>query len=297
MRRNLLQSILALAVALLLLGSPAPAADGKAPLQKGTLHVLAVGVARAENGSKEGVLPGADQNARNVAAFFKGQEGKLYAEVRAGTLINEQATHANILAELECLQYEFRPGDTAVVHLSGHGAERRGQWRMAAHDYAWSFWSVANSVTAQELRARLEKLPGRVILILDSCHSGAFGDGVSNRAVRGEAGLVVYAAAMHDQFGYYIMNRGLFTAVLLEGLSGSADANGDGVVTLAELDAYVSSRIAALTEFSAEDRETLKKRGVPAVQQTPTLSKPASISGTMPLAVVLPAEPDDDDEP
>jgi hypothetical protein len=27
------------------------------------------------------------------------------------------------------------------------------------------------------------------------------------------------------------------------------------------------------------------------VKQTPTLSKPASVSGTMPLAVVLPPEP------
>src|SRR5262249_7012476 len=161
---------------------------------------------------------GADGNARDVAKLFKGQEGKLYREVQAVTLINEQATRDNILAALECLQEEFRPGDMAVGDNSGHGGESRGHCVMAPLGHRGNPWSRAGMVTERDLRERLEKLPGRVILILDSCHSGAFGDGVSNRSVKGEAGLVVFAAALYDQVGWYnlLLGHGYFTYALLE---------------------------------------------------------------------------------
>src|SRR5262245_32546139 len=106
MPRNLLKTVLALAAAPTLLGTPAFAADsdGKSPSPhqpvSGTLHVLTVGVARARNKKKEAELPGADQNARDVAAFFKNQEGRLYETVAAETLVNEEATYADILAAL-----------------------------------------------------------------------------------------------------------------------------------------------------------------------------------------------------
>jgi len=71
-------------------------------------------------------LPGADRNAQDVGAFFQKQEGKLYQHAQVSVLVNEEATRDNILAHLECLQDEFRPGDMAVVHLSAHGGEEWG---------------------------------------------------------------------------------------------------------------------------------------------------------------------------
>src|SRR5262245_28486609 len=98
----------ALVFALAFLGTPALAADNKTPEpQPGTLHVLAVGVARAGVNKPEARLPGADRGAAAVAAFFKGQEGKLYQEVRDVTLTNEEATRDGILGQLDCLRDEF----------------------------------------------------------------------------------------------------------------------------------------------------------------------------------------------
>ena len=277
--RTVLLTIVALA------GTPAFAGNSSPTAQPGSLHVLTVGVAKAKVNTKEALLPGADRNARDVAAFFQKQEGKLYQQVQVSQLVNEEATRANILAELDCLQEQFQPGDMAVVHLSAHGGEHYGHWFMAAYDNPWSIWSTAGRVTEQELRERLEKLPGKVILILDSCHSGAFGDGVSNRTVKGEAGLVVYAAALYDQYGWYnsILDHGYFTLALLEALEGKADANGDGVVTLAEVDAYVAARVVQLTPWS---KELCVRQGKPAKDQAPTMSKPASIASNSPIAVV-----------
>jgi hypothetical protein len=297
MPRNLLKTVLALAVALTLLGTPAFASDSKSPSPpqpvSGTLHVLTVGVARAKNKKKEAELPGADQNARDVAAFFKNQEGRLYEKVVEETLVNEEATHADILAALDRLKDGFKPGDTAVVHLSGHGGEALGQWRMAAHDHPWDNRSLDNMVTEKELRERLEKLPGKVILILDSCHAGAFGDGVGNRRAKGEAGLTVYAASLPDQVSYYspALKHGVFTHALLEALDGKADANGDGIVTLAEVDAYVGARVAELGRPNLATKVVLGFRGIKATPQTPTLSKPATIPSNMPMAFTAPPAP------
>ena len=252
----------------------------------GTLHVLTVGVAKAGVNKKEALLPGADRNAEDVAAFFQKQENKLYQQVQARKLVNEEATRVNILAELDCLHDQFQPGDMAVVHVSAHGGRDRGHWFMAAYDDPWSMWSTAGQVTEKDMRERLEKLPGQVILILDSCHAGAFGDGVSNWGVEGEAGLVIYAAALHDQYGWFnsLRDHGYFTLALLEALEGKADTNGDGVVTLAEVDAYVATRVAELTPWS---KELCVRRGMPAKDQAPTMSKPVTISSNSPFAVVV----------
>ena len=41
--------------------------------------------------------------------------------------------------------------------------------------------------------------------------------------------------------------HGAFAQALLEGLSGKADTNGDGVVEMSELEAYLTSRVSKLT--------------------------------------------------
>ena len=42
--------------------------------------------------------------------------------------------------------------------------------------------------------------------------------------------------------------NGVFTRAVVEGLSGKADANGDGVVTFEELSLYVADRVKELTK-------------------------------------------------
>jgi hypothetical protein len=309
MFRTFNKSILVLVLALSPSSSSVFAADREAPRQPHTVHVFTVGVARAGVNKKEALLPGADRNAVRVAAFFKSQQGLLAEEVRTTTLTNDEATHDAILGGLECLEDAMQPGDLAIIHISAHGsADKDGEWRLAAYDYAWNGRSKAGLVSATELRDRLAKLPGKVILILDSCESGAFGEGVANRLDTDEAGLVVFVAALRDQYGYYLSFAkqagatlpigpsisgevvqdayGLFTVALLEALSGKADADGDGVVTLTEVGEYVSARVAGWTNFTEDDRKVMAARGVPAVQQTPSLRKPATISDDTPLAVV-----------
>ena len=76
-------------------------------------------------------------------------------------------------------------------------------------------------------------------------------------------GVVVMCSSMGREFSLESaeVGQGYFTKALIEGLSGRADGNADGVVYLTELDAYVTDRVKALS------------KGL----QHPVTAKPASI--------------------
>jgi hypothetical protein len=298
--RTKMALVLALALALgsasLVQGAAAPslAAQAANPQARGTLHVVAIGISESKN--RRNVTLGARSNVEAVVTRLEAQKGKLYKEVRVRKVLGREATAANALAALDGLKRDVRPGDRVVVYFNAHGGVIRGQWRMTMTDAEIGFWAVKGTVTRDELRARLEKLPAPVVLILDSCHAGAFGDGVGNRAVSGQAGLVVFAACLGDQYGINSLKlrRSLFSLALIEAMEGKADANGDGVVTLAEVDAYVASRLPQLEKEvgpSPEIRILVEKElGRLLPPQTPTLSRPSTIASGLPLALV-PARP------
>ncbi len=130
---------------------------------------------------------------------------------------------------------------------------------------------------ASTLQQVLASLPGRVLLLLDTCHAGnVLGSG--GRRTRGlpplsraiselasvESGVVVMAAATRDQASIEdtAWQNGAFAKALLEGLSGRADRQRTGRVTLSMLDLYVSERVRELT----------------AGNQTPATAKPITIA-------------------
>jgi hypothetical protein len=288
--------VLALALTLCPVGlaraasAPSLAARAANPNARGTLHVLAIGVSASKTPTN--VQVGARADVEALVARFEAQEGKLYREVRVRKVVGLDATAANILAALDRLKQDVHPEDRVVVYFNAHGAVIGGQWRMAATDAVFGRTRVTGTVTRDDLRARLEKLPAPVLLILESCHSGAFGDGVGNRAVSGQAGLVVFAACLGNQYSINSLKlkRGLFSLALAEALDGKADANKDGVVTLAEVDAYVASRVPQLEkELGPNWAQRFALRvmlGEWVPSQSPTLSRPSTIASGLPLALV-----------
>ena len=131
---------------------------------------------------------------------------------------------------------------------------------------------------------RLGSLPGRVLLLLDTCHAGGV---LPGRRLRGlpahqsaieelasaEGGVVVMAAATGAQASAedVAWQNGAFTKALIEGLSGRADLLHTGRVTVNMIDLYVSERVRELTAGS----------------QTPATAKPSTIAD-FPL-VLIPA--------
>src|SRR5207245_5451113 len=112
----------------------------------------------------------------------------------------------------------------------------------------WCFRAYDDEMTEDEFAAHISKLAHkckRVVVILDSCHSGMF-------KVR-ESNVVVIAACKAEETAIFLSTKpgydplcSVFHMALLEGLGGAADANGDGIITLAELDSFFHRRVAEI---------------------------------------------------
>ncbi len=110
-----------------------------------------------------------------------------FEPARVTSLVDEQATRARILAALDRLIEQSRPGDTVVIFYSGHGTSRQDQKNLhySLHPATGAIFPYDTSTTSEQsvidslivgrrdLRPRFDRLDdGRqVLVILDSCYS------------------------------------------------------------------------------------------------------------------------------
>jgi uncharacterized caspase-like protein len=172
--------------------------------------------------------------------------------------------------------------DVGVVFFSGHGdRDETGSFYLLPCDVDRENL-IVSAVPDSQVKGLLQGIPGRLLILLDACHSGAIGGDTRKHArsltddlVRDlsntDYGVVVMASSMGREFSLEsnTHKNGYFTVALTEGLSGSeySDSNRDGLIYLTELDAYVSQRVKELTNG----------------QQHPVTAKPTTIQ-SFPLA-------------
>jgi uncharacterized caspase-like protein len=165
------------------------AKTGSAKPPGGVLHVLAIGVDTF--GDKAGGLhlDYAAQDAQDVATALlesqKGSPGKssLYADVSVMYLVNDKADGAAILDALDAMargMAKNEPGqDVALILVSSHGEMIDGQFYLIPYgfDAGSQGRSIKSAVSASEFAKKVEALAahGKVLLLLDACHSGAVG--------------------------------------------------------------------------------------------------------------------------
>ncbi|MFJ4484501.1 PQQ-binding-like beta-propeller repeat protein [Streptomyces longwoodensis] len=152
------------------------------------------------------------------------------------------------------------PQDIRLLYLSCHGIvnERDGKLHFAvgATDPEWPAHS---SISASFVHEQMAASHARsIVVVLDCCYSGRFLSGAKggdaptefNKALTGR-GRVVITAGTRTQRAYEGVHDGpaapapsRFTGPLIEGLrTGAADLDGDGLITVQELYAYVCGRL------------------------------------------------------
>lgn len=145
--------------------------------------------------------------------------------------------------------------DTLVLIMAGHGAVEDGEWYFLPHDVDVD--NLAKSaISIRELQDALVASPAkRIFLMVDACNSGAGIDGFNRyrafqrrfvQQVGRSAGISVLTATRRDQLAAEVaqLGHGLFTHVLLEGLSGSADTSPkDGRISAHELANFVGQNL------------------------------------------------------
>jgi WD40 repeat protein len=218
------------------------------------LYVLAVGVAAYPGELK---LNYAARDAEAVERLLKEKSKPLYRKVETRLLTDKDATRAGILDGLDWLGKQMTQRDVAVVFFSGHGyRDDKGRFYLLPVDVNLDRL-LATGVANDDFRQALEALPGRVLALLDACHSGAVGDGrkggltddLVRDLVRDGYGLIVMCSSMGRESSQESneYRHGFFTQALVEGLDGKAEKSRDGAVYFHVLDVYVTNRVKELS--------------------------------------------------
>jgi caspase domain-containing protein len=216
----------------------------------GDLFVLSVGVEPSLTASgKADPYAGDAWFVRRALA----QAEPLYATTHSRVLAGPRATRGAVLDALAWLGTSVGDRDVAILFFSAHGS-------IAPHGTASKegyYLELAGAggpepdcvLFGSELNAALSRVHGRVVLLIDTCSAGAMmpADGRSARR------LAVVASCGADECSSGQWERtdrphGWFVIALCEAFNSSADTNGDGVVTLVEMTAYLPARAKRLYE-------------------------------------------------
>jgi WD40 repeat protein len=233
------------------------------------LHVLSIGIDAYKPGGPR-PLKCAVKDATELASSLSAGSKGLFGSASVTLLTDKTATRSGILTKLNELKNAMHHQDTAVIFYAGHGQPSGGKFYLLPQDVNVDNID-ATAVSGNELKEALNGMPGRVLLILDACHSALIGiDGLVG-GLKEEAGVVVMISAQGSEKSLEnrTLGHGYFTQALIEGLHGNADYNKDGYVYLSELVLYVETEVDRMSEG----------------RQRPAVGKPPSIP-SFPLAKV-----------
>jgi WD40 repeat protein len=237
------------------------------------LYVLSIGVSRYKNLPREGQLQFAHKDAMAVAEFFKQQEGRLFRRVHVYLLVDEQATKQAIQSILFELVEKVKRSDTVVLFFAGHGLRDR-DFNYYFAPYELDLGDIKGTGVATDVFERaLSKIDAeQIFAFFDTCHSGGVlgelqvgTERLVERLMK-KSGVTVFCSSTGEEVSFEREDwgHGAFTLALLEGLKGEADRlPQDSYVTLAELQAFVSSRVSNLTEGRQNPRIPLQVGGDP----------------------------------
>lgn len=161
--------------------------------------------------------------------------------------------------EVEKLFLNRQKDDLALLFFSGHGIKddtgklylATSQTRKTPQGELIRSSAVAASFIHENMeRSRCK----RQVVILDSCFSGAFADGLSAkddgtiniREQLGGEGRVVLTSSTSTQYSFEHQesNLSIYTKYLIDGMNtGAADLNDDGIVSIGELHEYASQKV------------------------------------------------------
>jgi hypothetical protein len=240
----------------------------------GRLWVVAIGVSKYQNKAIRS-LQYANADAQAVHAYFRDTFG--LPESQIFLRINEQATLREIKSVLgtRLAARANDPRDTVILYFAGHGMRERVTGNSDADGLDKYFLPYdadrndlfSTALDMDEVTNILRRLtPERVVVLLDSCFSGAAGgrspfdpktdgeralitDEFLDRMAHVGKGRVVMTASGPEESAQESADfgHGVFTYYLLDGLRGAADLSGDGEIDVHEVYRYVSDKVSRTT--------------------------------------------------
>ncbi|MGO4359128.1 caspase family protein [Terrabacter sp. RAF57] len=181
--------------------------------------------------------------------------------------IVHNAASYEVQSHIDDLFTESRPDDLLLLHFSGHGLKSdSGELFVAARNTRPDRLG-STAVPADFIQRCMRTARARtIVLFLDCCYGGAFGEGVAVRAagpvnvmesfpagrLGGGRGRAVISASSAMEYAFegttlttdHEVQPSVFTSAVVHGLlTGEADRDEDGLVSLGELYDYVFDRV------------------------------------------------------
>lgn len=228
--------------------------DGGGTVRKPALHVLAIGVNDYLDGRLRLTYAAADARAFAQAMAKAGQG--LFAEVHTTVLLDKDVTAQGLDTAFSTLATEVRPNDVFLFFLAGHGKTLDGTYHFIPADFAFSGPDPIrqNAIPQSLWQDWMARVPAKKsVMIYDTCESGSLTNsrGLETALAQSAAierltramGRSVLSASTDDApalEGY--QGHGVLTYALLQAIQ-SGDANGNGMLEVTELAAYIDEKV------------------------------------------------------
>ena len=188
---------------------------------------------------------------------------------RAVLLLNDQATRVNIIGRFTRFMKRTMPEDLVIVYLATHGLPDpdTNELNFVAYDTDLNNLLPTGVSQSDIARALTYGKAKKVLIILDSCHSGQLEASIFlarrgilvtsmnsflSQLTTARDGVAILsassAAELSEEGEHYGGGHGAFTYHLLEAFRGKADTNGNGIITLREAYDHTYINVAETTE-------------------------------------------------
>lgn len=224
----------------------------------------------------------AERDAQVIREYLINTMG--FPEENIVTLLNERALKSDLEKYFESwIKNNTDKDSTLFIYYAGHGAPSLKDSKAYLVPYDGDpNYPEKTCYPLDSLYTSLNKLPSKeIIVVMDSCFSGAGGRSVIAKGTRpmyisvenpvlARGNTVVVTAANEKQIAslYPEARHGLFTYFFLKGLKGEADLDSDGWIELKELFDYIKPEVTKIAHRM--NRE-----------QTPVILPPAETLGKM----------------
>lgn len=226
-----------------------------------TCYLVAVGINQYKNPKL--ALNYARPDAESFEKLMRQSGALLHKRLEVHTLYDQQATRFNILKKLDELALKIEQEDVFIFYYAGHGSmvDEKFYFIPTESLRLYDASSLAReAIEGQVLQEKLKSIKAlKQVIVMDACQSGGSVELLAARGAVDEkaiaqlsrsAGIHVMASAGSEQFAaeFSELGHGLFTYLLIQGLSGQADGSPkDGKVTIYELKSFLDDQVPELT--------------------------------------------------
>ena len=231
------------------------------------IWLFAIGISKYRHQNID--LAYASKDALDFYNFMLSSGSEHIKSQRAVLLLNTQATRANIIGKFTRFMKRTMPEDLVIVYLATHGLPdpEINELNFVAYDTDLNNLLATGVSQSDVARALTYGRAKKVLIILDSCHSGQLEASIFiakrgilvtsmnsflSQLTEARDGVAILsassAAELSEEGVNYGGGHGAFTYYLLEALQGKADTNGNGIVTLREAYDHIYWNVAETTE-------------------------------------------------